>query len=78
MSPGKRPIGSLLSSDQKIPAMIISKPKTIIAIAFFISLNSTPINSIKKLTMELTMYASHPGYNTSLLLGGDEQLKKLL
>ena len=44
---------------------------------FFISLNSTPINAIKKLTMELTMDASHPGYNTPLLLGGDEQLKKL-
>ena len=33
---------------------------------------------IKKLTMELTMDASHPGYNTPLLIGGDEQLKKLL
>jgi len=31
----------------------------------------------KKLTMELTMDASQPGYNTPLLLGGDEQLKKL-
>jgi len=28
--------------------------------------------------MELTMDASQPGYNTPLLLGGDEQLKKLL
>jgi len=28
--------------------------------------------------MEMTMDASQPGYNTSLLLGGDEQLKKLL
>jgi len=27
--------------------------------------------------MELTMDASQPGYNTPLLLGGDEQLKKL-
>jgi len=27
--------------------------------------------------MELTTDASQPGYNTSLLLGGDEQLKKL-
>jgi len=28
--------------------------------------------------MEMTMDASQPGYNTPLLLGGDEQLKKLL
>jgi len=28
--------------------------------------------------MELTMDASQPGYNTSLLFGGDEHLKKLL
>jgi hypothetical protein len=26
----------------------------------------------------MTMDASQPGYNTPLLLGGDEQLKKLL
>ena len=29
------------------------------------------------MTMEMTMDASQPGYNTPLLLGGDEQLKKL-
>jgi len=28
--------------------------------------------------MEMTMDASQPGYNTPLLLGEDEQLKKLL
>jgi len=28
--------------------------------------------------MELTMDASQPGYNTSLLFGRDKQLKKLL
>jgi len=28
--------------------------------------------------MEMTMDASQPGYNTPLLLGGDEQVKKLL
>jgi len=44
---------------------------------FFISLNPTPFNAIKKMTMEMTMDASQPGYNTPLLLGGDEQLKKL-
>ncbi len=27
------------------------------------------------MTMEMTMDASQSGYNTSLLLGGDEQLK---
>jgi len=30
------------------------------------------------LTTELTTDASQTGYNTPLLLGGDEQLKKLL
>tara|TARA_B110001454_G_scaffold145287_1_gene134786 strand:+ start:292 stop:468 length:177 start_codon:yes stop_codon:yes gene_type:complete len=45
---------------------------------FFISPNPTPFNAIKKMTMEMTMDASQPGYNTPLLLGGDEQLKKLL
>jgi len=30
------------------------------------------------MTMEMTMDASQPGYNTSLLPGGDDQLKKLL
>jgi len=34
--------------------------------------------AIKKMTTEMTTDASQPGYNTSLLLGGDEQLKKLL
>jgi len=29
------------------------------------------------MTMEMTMDASQPGYNTPLLLGGDDQLKKL-
>jgi len=28
--------------------------------------------------MRMTADASQPGYNTSLLIGGDEQLKKLL
>ena len=30
------------------------------------------------MTMELTMDESQPGYITSLLLGGDEQMIKLL
>jgi len=29
------------------------------------------------MTTEMTTDASQPGYNTPLLLGGDEQLKKL-
>jgi len=29
------------------------------------------------MTTEMTTDASQPGYNTSLSLGGDEQLKKL-
>jgi len=32
---------------------------------------------IKKMTTEMTTDASQPRYNTSLLLGGDEQLKKI-
>ena len=31
-----------------------------------------------EMTTEMTTDASQPGYNTSLLFGGDEQLKKLL
>ena len=30
------------------------------------------------MTMEMTMDASQPGYNTPLLLGGDEQLKRFV
>jgi|ETNmetMinimDraft_11_1059920.scaffolds.fasta_scaffold11821_2 hypothetical protein len=30
------------------------------------------------MTMAMTMDLSQPGYNTSLLLEGDEQMKKLL